>query len=635
MKLVGSADRLSKDKTSEIEEKYTISRDEIFLYIGSYDCEMLVNNELVKGNIHTIEALSIEIEKLLKEKQEKMSDRNKKIPYKTIIFTNNITRAAMAFKVDSDNSELIYARAGKHTKGHILRIIMKERPFILSNVQPLAANAIEKINAEGVYKIKEACQFNCDISGQNLHHLGQTIGRNIEKMEGSLVRENRKKDSSFYLPRLFSFNNMRHAQWEGQIVRNYNLLQCANMAGLLQLDPAETFKIIPGVISFDIKSAYMSVLINLPIFPADLTVIDIDPHEEWTDYSGRLRRSNAYSATEKILKKIQDLENRNKWYYLTIDPNYTGEEPSVIQFLQTLKPFRRNFQIHNDVKLQYVNQDQVVCFLEWDKKFYDEFYSIYTELTFEELLYNLLLCCPEANVVLMYSKQQSDYLPKPFRDSKMELYKIKEAQTDAQKKSISKLYTELTYGKGLQLHDFKDDNEVMRHVNLETINIAMSLTCCAYTRYRLIHDWAGFTPLYLDSDSIKFRIGPGANNLAELVKRQEELNATNQFYNQAAGYPSSNLGSWNVDGIYNYMMFFKKKCYFGFCDDGSSEIKLSGCDQGAARKFFENATLADLKIIEDSKTVTIPNGKKIPRHTPNNEFSYYDPRNADVTYSQG
>lgn len=632
MKLVGSSDRLIKDKTSEIEEKYTISRDKIFLYFDGYDCEMLVNDDLVKGDIHTIERLSVEIEKLLNEKKEKMSEINKKIPYKSYIFTNNIIRAAKCFRATEDNSELIYAKAGKHTKGHILKIVMKDRPFILNNVQPLACNCIENVKAEGVYKIKEVVDFNCQIAGQDLHHLGQTIGRNIEKMEGVLVRKNRKEDPGFYFPRLFSFSNMKKTQWEGQLVRNYNLLQCANMAGLLQFDNNQSFKVIPGVISFDIKSAYMSCMINLPIFPKDLTVIDIDPCAEVLTYTGTYRKSNAYTTAEDIIKKIEYLEQRKKWYFISIDPNYAGDNPTIIQFLNELRPFRRNFKLHPEVKLKYVTQDQVICFLEYDKKFYDEFYSQYMEFNFEELLYTIFLMCPEAHVVIMYSKEPSDYLPKPFRDEKMRLYHLKEYQTDEQKKNISKLYTELTYGKGLQLHDFQEDAEVIRHITLETINIAMSLTCCSYTRYRLIHDWAGFIPLYLDSDSIKFKLDPSVNRLSDLIKRQEELNQINHYYNVAAGYPASNLGSWNIDGIYNYLMFFKKKCYVGFCDDGSTEVKLAGCDKSAANDFFQNATLKDFESIERAGAVTIPNGKRKPVLLPNNEFSYYD--YEDVIYKK-
>lgn len=634
MKLVSSSDRLYRDKTSEIGEKYTISRDEILLYFKpqKVDCEMLVNDELFTGNVHTIETLSIELEKAMEEKRELMSEQNKKLPYKTYIYTNNIIRASMAFKVTDENSELIYAKAGKHTKGQLFKVVMKNRPFILLYVQPLACNGIEDIQAEGVYKIKEVLKFNCEISGLKLHHLGQTIGRNVEKMEGTLVRDCRKKDPNFYLPRLFSFASMRKAQWEGQIVRNYNLLQCANMAGLLQLDPDETFKVIPSVISFDIKSAYMSVLINNPIFPGDLTVIDIDPHGERVNYRGKKIRSTPYSTAADIIKRLDRFEASKKWYYLAIDPDYHGDNPAVKLFLRALKPFRRNFSNHPDVELKYVNQNQMVCFLEWDRKFYDEYYSIYMELTFEELLYNLFLICPDAKITIMYSKSPSDYLPKPFRDSKMELYKIKEAQTDPQKKNISKLHTELTYGKGLQLHDFQSDAEVMKAVCNETTNIAMSLTCCSYTRYRLIHDWQGFTPLYLDSDSIKFRFSPETNRLADLVERHEQLNEINQYETALAGYPESNLGSWNVDGIYTRMIFLKKKCYIGYKDDATTEVKLAGCDKAAYTEYFQNATLETLQQIEAEQKLVIPHGMKIPYVLPNNEFGDYEYK--DVTYSK-
>lgn len=622
MKLEGSSDRLYKDKTSEIGEKYSISRDKIYLYFNGYNCEMLVNDELFKGNVHTIEALSVELQKALEEKQAAMSERNRKTPYKSYIYTNHIIRASKAFGVTNDNSELVYAAAGKHTKGHIMKIIMINRPFILVNAQPLACNALDKIEAEGVYKIKEILDFNCEITGLELHHLGQTIGRNIEKMEGILIRECRKKDPSFYFPRLFSFNNMRKAQWEGQIVRNYNLLQCANMAGLLQFDPEESFKVIQNVISFDIKTAYMSVMINQPLFPGDLTVIDIDPKEKKRDYMGITRENTPYSVAEDIVKRLARFETSNRWYYVAIDPCYFGDNEVVLQFLKTLQPFRRNFKTHSGVNLKYVNQNQMVCFLEYDKKFYEEYYSIYTELSFEELLYNLLLICPDAKIVLMYSKSKSDYLPKPFRDSKMNMYFTKESQSEDTKKKAAKMLTETTYGKGLQLRDYQTDAEVMKAVCNETVNIAISLTCCSYTRYRLVHDWQGFTPLYLDSDSIKFKFSPDTNRLADLVKRQQELNDYNAKQTAAAGYPESNLGSWNVDGVYNRLLILKKKCYVGFKNDATTEIKLAGCDPEAAYNYFKDATLKDLQAIEQAQMLIIPDGIKQEVIIDNNEFAY-------------
>lgn len=633
MKLVSSADRLYKSATSEIEEKYFISRDIIFLYFyfEKVDCEMLINGELFKGNIHDIETICHELQSELQKKQDSMSEKNRSIQYKTYIYTNNIIRASMLFKVDQENSELIYAKAGKHTKGNIIRIVMKNKPFILKNVQPLACNGLDNVNAEGVYKIKEILDFNCKISGQDLHHLGETIGRNIEKMEGVLIRNERKKDPKFLMPRLFSFDDMRKSK-EGQVVRNYNLLQCANMAGLLQLDPDETFKVIPAVISFDIKAAYLSVLINQPIFPKNLTCIDIDPQQEHKDYRGRIHRTNPYEIASDLVKKLDNFERKSKWYYLAIDPNYFGDNPVVLHYLKILKPFRRNFVTHPDVKLKYVNQDQVVGFLLYDRKFYEDFYSIYMELTFEELIYNLLLLCPEAKIVLMYSKDTSTYLPKQFRDSKMELYKIKEAQSDGQLKNTSKLYTELTYGKGLQLHDFQSDAEVLKAVTNETVNIAMSLTCCSFTRYRIIRDWQGFTPLYIDSDSVKFRFSQDTNNFRKLVERVEELNTENSIRNILAGYPESNLGSWNVDGIYNYMLFLKKKCYIGYVDDGTTELKIAGCDKSAAMQHFEGKTVDVLNEIEREQKLVIKGGMKKPNLLPNNEYEYYTP--ADVIYQK-
>ena len=633
MKLVSSAKRLYRDKTSEIDEKYFISKDRVYLYFDRYDCSMLVNDELFKGNIYDIKKTTTELAAALAEKRSQLSDRNQQIDYKCYIYTNSMLRASMLLQLNKDNSEFIFAKAGKHTQGQLFKAVCKDQPFILLNVNALACNKVSEIKSEGVYKIKDTIELNCSISGQDVHHLGQTIGRNIEKMEGQLVRSERKKDPSFYLPRLFSFKAMRRTQWEGQIVRNYNLLQCANMSGLLQFDPDESFKILRNVISFDIKTAYLSVMINQPIFPKDLTVIDIDTTSERVDFCGNRYPQNPYHVAFELLERLDRFEEKNKWYYLAIDPCYEGDDPTVNYYLHMLKPFRRNFKRHPDTVLKYVHQDQVIGFLKWDRAFYDEYYSIFTELTFAELIYNLLLLCPDAKIVLMYSKQQSDYLPKPFRDSKMELYQEKEKHAQGSvERDVAKLYTELTYGKGLQLRNYQNDDEARKAICNETINIAQSLTCCSFTRYRLIHDWSDFQPVYMDSDSIKFEFSPDTNNLAQLVQRLDELTEENKQLNAAAGYPESNLGSWNVDGVYNYMMFLRKKVYIGYNSDGTIELATSGCDTDAAREYFKDGTLNLLQKIEREQKLTIPHGKRRMVVLPNNEYHYFE--YDDVTYEK-
>ena len=627
MKLVSSADRLYKDSTSEIGEKYFISKDKVYLYFDGYDCELLVNEELAKGNIHDMERAASELAELLRAKRELMSPANAKHDYKCCIYTNSMIRASKLFKLNKDNAEFSFAKAGSHTKGQLFKAVCRELPFVVLNVNALACNRVSQIEAEGVYKIQKTIELNCDLSGQDSYKLGQTIGRNIEKMEGQVVRQQRKKDGKFYLPRLFSFKAMRKTQWDGQVVRNYNLLQCANMSGLLQFDPDEAFKVIKNVISFDIKTAYLSVMINQPIFPKDLTVIDVDITSDEVDFFGVHHKKNPYSVIFELLERLDRFEDHDKWYYLAIDPCYDGDDPTVKYYLHMLKPFRRNFKRHPDVTLKYVHQDQVIGFLKWDRAFYDEYYSIFTELTFAELLYNLLLLCPDAKIILMYSKQESDYLPKDFRDAKMELYKKKELfPSESIERDIAKLYTELTYGKGLQLRNFQDDDEARKAITNETINIAQSLTCCSFTRYRLIHDWDQFHPLYMDSDSIKFEFSPETNSLIKISKRLDELTAENQRVNAAAGYPDSNLGSWNMDGVYMAMLFVGKKVYIGYKDDGTLDIATAGCNAEAAADYFKDGTMDLLYEIERSKKLVIPGGKKIHKILKNNEFEWDEPQ---------
>ena len=632
MQLVSTSNRFYKDSTSEIGQKYYISRDIIYLYFNEYNCEILINDELFKGNVHTIEELAQELALELAKKQQLLGDNNRDTQYKCMIFTNCIDRATRAFKLGTDNAELLFAQSGNHTKGKLFKVIAKELPFVLINMLPLCCNNIDNVAGDGVYKIKQVMDFNCRISGCDIFHLGQTIGRNIEKMEGALVREQRKKNKKFYLPRLFAHTQMCKIK-QGQLVRNYNLLQCCNMAGLLLLSPEDTYKVIPNVISFDIVTAYMSVMICQPIFPGDLTVIDIDTSGDHTDYLGRSYKLSHDDIIADLMERIERLEARNKWYYLAIDPCYEGDSDYIKQFLAALKPFRRSFVNHPGVKLEHVHQEQMVCFLLWDKLFYEEFYSIYMERSFEELLVSLLTLCPDCKITLMYSKQDSDYLPREFRESKMRLYKLKEQYLKGSyERDVSKLYTELTYGKGLQLHDFKDNDEVHKHITVETINIAQSLTCCSFIRYHLLHDWQGFTPVYADSDSVKFQFGQGANSLPDLMLRYQELEHINKAALIAAGFPNERIGLWQADGIYQCMLFLAKKCYLGKFTDGKKEITLSGCLMAASENYFRELTPEMLIEIAAAEELTIPQGKRHLVTLSNNEFSYYE--YEDVTYTK-
>lgn len=633
MKLESAADRLYRDKTSEIGEKYFISKDRVYLYFDQYDCEIIVNEDLYKGNVNDMKKALSELEAALREKKTQLSERNQEIDYKCCIYTNSMIRCSMLMQLNEENAAFSFAKAGAHTKGQLFKAVCKNHPFVFINVNALACNRVKEIQSEGAYKIRDVIKLNCDITGLPAHNLGQTIGRNIEKMEGQLVRKSRKKDKFFYLPRLFSFKDMKKAQWEGQIVRNYNLLQCANMSGLLQFNPDDAFKIIENVISFDIKTAYLSVMINQPVFPKNLTVVDIDTKSDRVDFCGNHFKRNPYQVAFDIVKRLDHYEGENKWYYLAIDPCYEGNDPNVKYYLEMLKPFRRNFKRHQETTLKYVHQDQVIGFLLWDRMFYEEYYSIYTELEFEELIYNLLLLCPDAKIVLMYSKQENDYLPKEFRDSKMQLYQKKEKhEPGTLERDIVKLHTELTYGKGLQLRNYQTDAEAQKAICNETINIAQSLTCCSFTRWRLVHDWADFMPVYMDSDSVKFEFSPDTNNFAKLVQRLEELAEENKKVNRLAGYPESNLGSWNVDGIYTHMMFLKKKVYIGYLDDGTIDLATSGCDAEAAAEYFKEGTLNLLRDIEQSGRLVIPNGKKERHLTPDLAYEYYTPQ--DVIYEK-
>ena len=82
MKLESAADRMYRDKNSEIGEKYFISKDRVYLYFDKYDCELLVNDELYKGNIHDMQQHIKELAAALSGKRSMLSERNSKYDYK-------------------------------------------------------------------------------------------------------------------------------------------------------------------------------------------------------------------------------------------------------------------------------------------------------------------------------------------------------------------------------------------------------------------------------------------------------------------------------------------------------------------------------------------------------------------------
>lgn len=632
--LVNTSKKLYRDKSSEIGTKYFISRDIIYLYFDSFKVEMLVNDDLFTGDSHMLEDMQVALTEALDEKRAKMAKKYRDIPYKCYIFTNNIERAASILRCNEDEEvKLFYAQSGLKTRGKLFKVICRDLPFILVNMLGLCCNALERVEGEGVYKIQNVMDFNCELVNSDVHHIGQTIGRNIERMEGALIRDARSK-YNMYFPKLFSRQSMNHTAWDGQLVRNYNLLQCCNMAGLIQLDEADTYKVIHNVISFDMKTAYMSVMINEPIFPSDLSVIDIDTSLQYTDYLGHIHPRTPEDVIGDIIRRLRKIKYKKKWFYITFDPNYSGEDEYTLNLIRSLKYFRRSFIKHKGVKLLHVNQEQIVCFTPWDIKFYNEYYKLYTKKEFAELLVELLTLCPEAKITLMYSKSPMDYLPDEFRAEKIRLYYLKEQyDKSGWRRECIKMYTELTYGKGLQLRNYQSDEQVVKAVLNETVNIAMSLTCCSYIRWRLVHDWRDFIPVYMDSDSVKFKFGAGSFNcLTDLLERYNELSALNQIKTALAGF-NTNIGTWQIDGFYSSLLFLAKKCYIGYTNQGEKQVKLSGCLQEAYRAYFDGRAESCLDEIAAAKCLHIPKGKRNLEMLSNHEFQYY--KYQDVIYRQG
>lgn len=627
---------MERNKRSEIDIPYSIARDEIYLYfeVGSAKYQALVNDEIYNGECCNFNKFEVELKEALYEKQLSRRGDNRNKSYRCIIYTNNIKRAMLLMYPE----EVVIEQENIARDGVIYRYVDKHCPIILKNISPLITDWDEVKEAEGVYKLKTVLEFVKDLTNKkSIHQVKCTVGSNIESMEGIFIngeRRNNKylKENKFHFPRLFDKKQMNKAPY-GVLVRNYNLLQCANMAGLINLKKEDTYKVLDNVVSFDIKSAYLSTLLTECIFPKELKVIDIDKGK--TNYLGEYIEYEPEEVVDNLFRRIDRWEKYNQWYYITIDPNlcdtYSEGSPNYEEakyILDYLKYFRRGWSDKPDIELKYVNQTEVLCFTKWDIEFYKMTGQKACHTSLRDLLYNLLELCPNYNIVVMYSSCQMSYLPLKFRQEKYKLYKEKESYPKGKwQRDILKLFTELTYGKGLQLREFEDNNEVKQHIYRETVNIAMSITCCAFIRLRIIKDWYGFAQLYNDTDSAKFQFDLYTQSLSDIMVRFNELNESQVRKLKISGLVkdselnSCDLGKWIYEGIWDKVIFLQKKCYISYKKDNTHEVKLAGCERKAHKEFFKNKPISFLYQIQNDKRLEIPNGTKVRTVVSNEGFA--------------
>lgn len=117
--------------------------------------------------------------------------------------------------------------------------------------------------------------------------------------------------------------------------------------------------------------------------------------------------------------------------------------------------------------------------------------------------------------------------------------------------------------------------------------------------YKLLK--CGCIILYVDTDSIHFinRTHSFLDTGLDVIK-QDDLDAIKAL--ERNGYGSiKKLGSWKIEIIFNELVIFGKKTYFGRSKDGEVKCAFAGAKTDAVKEFFEKN-----KEIEDPRNLVIP-----------------------------
>ena len=528
----------------------------------------------------------------LHRRHDKMR-KNAEMPYRMIVFTNNLDILEFGNCkgfLNLNNLRGLNTAVNKAFRGNKICLYSDDFDFRLASVFCL--------NRE-----EEYCKATKKRKTAFLEYLMQELvdgfGVPIHKVEYSLGRFAKRMNERLYNDTLT--HNCGHKllhDKKGKTVKENNIkileiLQSVSCAGILKCD--EPYKISRNVSCFDISSAYQYVMCCEPIFPATpLRLIPMPISRNW-------RVPTAEEIKNKMLQKINDYINREWWYIMTIHPNYKGEDNTVLR--KYSKYLRRECsKKHKDYKPQYIDDTQILNFTMWDIQW------LHKNKLLEEVLTDIIEAFSDLTVDFVIAEKM-DYLPKGFRLGIFECYKEKQAMKKGIEKDIFKTVYEQTYGKALQFR-YINDATVANEIKYPRFNIACALTCCAYTRFRMMTDFLEINDTigYRDTDGIKQTSG-NDKDILKLFKLVEEENNYVREQQRKAQLPESELGTWKYEYCLDYFMPLGEKLYLGKTTKNEKIIALAGCKKDAYEKYFKNRDIVDVmnKTLEDKK-ITIPNG---------------------------
>lgn len=324
----------------------------------------------------------------------------------------------------------------------------------------------------------------------------------------------------------FFYTELKNELWEDtkthrhfyHDLQTYDDMYAGNKAGLLGAADG-CYKVEHNnVLMYDKKSAYASIFINGDLFPI-----------------GQIRNITAQEWKYDVKRIKYFIENRI-WFKLLIEADL-----GLGDFLDG-----------NVTALEYNDVCYCVDLHEVDG-------------------WKIIVDGMKNHQYRLYKSDETGYLNEDFRRAEFELYNIKNDCQNPAEKHIYKTQIAMTYGKGLQRHNFRDINDVMRHykgrgdryITPEFANHANSRL--RYELLRAMYDGQG---IYCDTDGIKVPDTPENRQLFETYNKNIiEKNSKSGF--------TTDIGVWNLEGIADRFCVFADKTYI-FTENDELTIKAAG-----------------------------------------------------------
>lgn len=282
-----------------------------------------------------------------------------------------------------------------------------------------------------------------------------------------------------------------------------------------EISAVNNVKVVDNVESYDLSSAYSSVMVNDDKFPI-----------------GKIKKTNDKNL---IIKRF----NNKEWVKVV----FYGNIPEYEKY--------------------YDEKVDMTAF---------EYYDILLELNMGNNIFDM---CDDKTEYLY--TDNTGYLNNHFRNQIVKVYSEKaELSKDDPKRILVKQELEAVYGKGIQWNDFKTDDDVKKFYRGRGDNYIqpqMSNHCSAAIRYYLATavNHLDDEVVYWDTDGIKVKSSDFINEYFD------RLNEKIMEKNAIAGYPDCQIGTWHHEATCKKICLIRPKIYVYV--DNDIVMKCAGMDE--------------------------------------------------------